>query len=261
MPRPSDLARLFEHRRRWTGPYGDLGTELDAVRARKKPISMFSMTRGGIERDEAFFIELVKEAFNRGLTVILDPDGPSTASRRYAGVEAYVSHRDQVWRVPAMRALRQTAFIDGAWSDAADEQTGVLLGYTPKQRAAWRAKNRWDDVAWGALTMYTLLTRAHSREVVELGQRCFGPPSVLEGMTFFWHSSGKVRRDAARLTPAGFTLARVGVERDVFRTLFRPSSSGTRPGIKVATISKAMAARLAGALRSNVEFLAGTRWK
>ena len=260
--RASELSRLFEARpdgdgRRST-PYRTLAAELEAVRSRRKAMSMFPFARPGDDAvDDAALRALVNAASARGLAVIVYPDELFGLPR---GICAFVLPLDQAWRVPALRALWQTALEGGAWSDAAERQTSALLGYGARERRAWMARARHRVAAWGARTIYTLLDRAGRRRVDELGRRCLGPAAAIEGMTWFAHARGHAPKvHAARLAPAGLAIARVGLEGAAYEALL----GGARPvrGVVSATADRRSAAAIAAGLRSNVELLGARGWR
>jgi hypothetical protein len=279
------LARLFEARldedRRRSAPYRTLAAELDAVRARRKAISMFPLARPGAEpADDAFLRALVRAAAARELGVLIQPGEPGELAglpRAARGVTAYVLPIDQVgrvpavaelWRVPAIAALWEAVLEDGAWSDAAERQLGLLLGYSARERRAFLAGLRHRVAAWGARTVYTLLDRARRARVAQLGGRCLGAAPELEGLRFFVHARGHgLRRDAARRAPPGLAIARVGLEEAAFARLFGAREAGPRGaarerrGVIEAVAGARAAAAVAAGLRSDVEVLTATGWR
>jgi hypothetical protein len=260
-----DLSRLFEARpgedRRKAAPYRTLAAELDAVRARRKAISMFPLARPGEEpADDAFLRALLRAATARGLGVLVEPGDPAGLPREARGVTAYALGLDQVWRVPAIAALWKTALEDGPWSDAAERQLGYLLGYSERERRAWIAQLRHRIAAWGARTVYTLLDRERRALVEQLGRRCLGPAPAIAGLELFVHGRGHaLRRDAARRAPRGLAIARVALDEAAYAGLF----GGRRPtrGVIAATAGAREAAAIAAGLRSNVGLLTAAGWR
>ncbi|HWU85641.1 MAG TPA: hypothetical protein VN253_00090 [Kofleriaceae bacterium] len=260
--RAFEPSRLFEARpgedRRRAAPYRTLAAELDAVRSRRKAMSMFPFDRPGASaEDDADLRALMNAASARGLAVIVHPDELFGLPR---GMCAFVLPLDQAWRVPALLALWQTALEGGAWSDAAERQTSFLLGYGDRERRAWMARTRHRVAAWGARTIYTLLDGAGRRRIDELGRRCLGPAAAIEGMTFFAHARGHALvPDAARRAPAGHAIARVGVEAAAYDALL----GRARPvrGVVSAIAGRRAAAEIAAGLRSNVELLGARGWR
>lgn len=279
------LSRLFEARldedRRRAAPYRTLAAELDAVRARRKAISMFPLARPGAEpADDAFLRALVRAAAARGLGVLIQPGEPGELAglpRAARGVTAYVLPMDrtgsvpaiaELWRVPAIAALWEAALEDGAWSDAAERQLGLLLGYSARERRAFLAGLRHRVAAWGARTVHALLDRERLARIARLGGRCLGPAPEIEGLRFFVHGRGHgLRRDAARRAPPGLAIARVGIDEAAFAELFGragPRGAGrgvTTRGVIEAVASARAAAAIAAGLRSDVEVLTAAGWR
>lgn len=271
------LSRLFEARldedRRKAAPYRTLAAELDAIRARRKAISMFPLARPGAEpADDAFLRALVRAAAARGLGVLIQPGEPGELAglpRAARGVTAYALPLDQIWRVPAIAALWEAVLEDGAWSDAAERQLGLLLGYSARERRAFLAGLRHRVAAWGARTVYALLDRERLGRIAQLGGRSLGPTPEIEGLPFFVHGRGHaLRRDAARYAPPGLAIARVGIEEAAFVRLFGaagPRGVATRGGAARGVIEAVAGARAAAAvaagLRSDVEVLTAAGWR
>jgi len=267
--RSSDLSRLFEGRldedRGRRAPYRTLAAELDAVRARRKAISMFPLARpGDAPADDAFLRALVRAAAARGLAVVVEPGEPAGLPRGAGGVTAYALALEQAWRVPAIAALWRTALEAGPWSEAAERQLSHLLGYSERERRAWIARLRHRVAAWGARTVYTLLDRARLALVEQLGRRCLGPAPAIEGLAFFVHARGHaLRRDAARRAPRGLAIARVGLDEAAYARLLGGAARrpGAARGVIAATAGARAAAAVAAGLRSNVELLPAAGWR
>jgi len=161
---------------------------------------------------------LFERSVDRGLACVLDPDPDSspTLPRHLEHIRIFILHHDQMWRVPAFHALWTDLFKHGGWSDAAENQCSLLLGYTPRQRVAWMAEQRWRWAAWGCSTLYTLLDAHQKARVLALGHRCLGSPTEVEGLILFMHGRHHdLQRRAAALVPKGLTLARVGLRSNV----------------------------------------------
>lgn len=271
MPR-FDLARLFEAHldedRRAAAPYRTLAAELDAVQAGKKAIAMFPLARPGtVPADDAFLRTLARAAGARGLGVLVEPGGIWPGGD---GVTAYALASAQSWRVPAIAALWQSAREAGAWSDAAERQLSLLLGYSARERRIWMAQLRHRVAAWGTRTVYALLDRERLSGIERLGRRCLGPASSIEGLTFFVHAAGRaLRRDAALRVPRGLHIARVALADAAYARLFGVPGRGRRRGRgergergMIAAVAGADAARaLVSGLRSNVELLTARGWR
>jgi hypothetical protein len=264
-----DLSRLFEGRpgedRGSRAPYRTLAAELDAVRTRRKAISMFPLARPGAEpTDDAFLRALVRAAMARGLGVLIEPGQPVGLPRGAAGITAYALAPDQAWRVPAIAALWRTALEGGAWSAAAERQLSHLLGYGERERRAWIARLRHRVAAWGARTIYALLDGPRRARIEQLGRRCLGPAAEIEGLEFFVHGRGHaIRRDAGRRAPRGLAIARVGLDEAAYARLFGGTARrrGAGRGVIAAAAGARAAAAVAAGLRSNVELLTAAGWR
>ena len=225
-----DPGVLFETTARYRPTYSSDEAELDAVRSRRKAMSMFAWSREDLKTRD--FEWLTDQAFERDLTVILDPD------------HCFVLHPDQAWRVSALHALWQAAREHGRWTDTAESQMGALLGYSAAQRKRWLADHRWRQPAWGCSTVYALVT-SRSR-------------AITEGMTLFAHARGHVmKRDAARLAPAGVAIARVGLEPRFAAKVLRTR----RKHVVSGTVTTRLGRMIDAALRSGVELLGSTGWR
>src|SRR5262245_23393015 len=78
-------------------PYeGSLELELDAVQSRRKGMSYQSRRRTDLDSDE--FLAIVRMVLDRGLALVIDPDGDEW-------MRAFMLHPEEAWRVPAFRAL------------------------------------------------------------------------------------------------------------------------------------------------------------
>ncbi|MCB9560703.1 MAG: hypothetical protein H6709_20510 [Kofleriaceae bacterium] len=260
-----DLTALFEPTaaapRAAAIPYRSLDAELDAVRRRAKPIAWFASSRDDLA-DGGDVAALIGPALDRGLAAIVHPDDASGAVPGYDGVGVAVLHLDQAWRVQALRALWATALAHGGWTDAAEDQLGALLGYTPAQRAAWLADVRHRQAAWGCTTIYTLLTATQRARVRGLGQRCLGTPADLDGLAVFVHGRGHaLRADAHRRIAPGLTIARVGVSRAAAAAIFGPPPARRPRGVVSANVTAEVAATLNAELRSDVQLLGARGWR
>jgi len=176
----------------------DPADEIEAVANGDKPIAMFSGSREELD-------ELVALAFGFGndLMTILTP---SHLPADPDDADLFVLRPDQAWRVPALAALWETTA--GRWSDAAEDQQSLLLGYTTDQRATWHADRSWRHAGPRGIAIYALLASADSRALDVVGRRCFA-----DGTRVFFHPTDVLRRDALSLVPRGQTLARAGLER------------------------------------------------
>jgi hypothetical protein len=222
--------------------YRSPAAELDAVASGAKGMSKFSFPREVLTSRDAEYVEILTLALARDLVVAL---------RRVndRSVQVYVARAEELWRVPAHHALWETALTGGAWSDAAEMQESFLLGYSAAQRTAWLAEKRDESAAWGAPTVYALLTAAQRKAIEALGKRCF----AAEKLQLMHPTGSNLRRNARTLVPAGFTLARVALGREMFDALFGKRQRVDVPVEKIAETN--------AALRSNVQFLDRGGWK
>ncbi len=262
MSRTFNSAILFE---RWKSDpklvaYKSETAMLDAVQTGKKALLYTGFPISSIADGGEGFIWLLQAAFARGLAVTLFHRANGLPPERIEP-NIYVLPLDQTWRISAVNALWETALVDGPWTDAAERQLSLLLGYTPKQRASWTAAFKHRQAAYGCLTMYTLLSAAQRETVEAVGKRCFGPASALAGMTFFFHRTREVlKKTAAKLVPKGQTLARVGFAWKASDELFGPPKQLKGRGLVKAAISKQFARTATQSLRSNVQFLTSAGW-
>lgn len=249
MAKTFDPARLFERWKPLPAPYDDDESELDAVAAGTKGMSMFVTSSN--DDDLAHW---VRHAAKRDLVAAFHADG----STPNASIHAFLAKPEELWRVPAYLALWNTAFVEGRWSDASENLAGHLLGYTKAQRKTWLAARRRTSPAWTCATVYAVLSPAQREVVDSVGRRCFGPADSLPGLTLFVHA-GVLKPTARALLPDGHTLARVGLAWTEAKQLFGPWPWKTKPLTK--TISKRLAPTVNAGLRSNVEFLTGAGWR
>jgi hypothetical protein len=266
MARTSDLARLFVTTRRRgsdLAPYPTLAAELDAVRAGSKGMSQLGFLVSSMTNGDPDVLELLELAFRRDLTVVIH-------NRRWLerrplerqAPDVYVARPTELWRIPAWLTLWDSAGATGGWTDAAEEQSSLLLGYDRAQRARWRANWKHRRPAWGAAPVYALLTGGQKRRVASLGRRCLGSAEDLDGMTLFIHREDYgVVRDAHRSVPRGLTLARVGMRWPTFRKLFGEPSSWKRAKVIEATVPTRLAREVTESLASNVQFLTARGWR
>ena len=205
----------------------DATAEIEAVADRRKPIAMFSGARSELD-------DLVETAFEHELMTILQP---SRVPADPDDADLFVLHPDQAWRVPALAALWDTT--RGQWTDAAEDQQSLLLGYSAEERTAWLADRSWRHAGPRGITIYAVLSAAQSRALDAVGRRCL----PLDTPVFF-HPTHVIRRDAMRLIPRTKRLARAGLEVGLLRRTF-------------ATITPVINA----GLTSNVQLLTRAGWR
>lgn len=232
----------------------------DANKAGKKGMSYYSWTTGAIDHRD--FREILELAFDRDLVVTLrrdEPWGPWTGDHQ--ALDIFVSRPEELWRVPAWLALKETAFVDGRWSEAAENLQSYLLGYTKTQREHWIEARRETDPAYTCATIYALLDRSAVAAVESVGRRCFGPNDSIDGLPVFFHRGNVLRRDARSRVPRGYTLARAGLQWAAFHELFGKWDEMKKRGLIERTIDARAARTLNANLLSNVQLLTRSGWK
>lgn len=230
-----DPARLFERPRSPRGVSSD-AVELDAVAAGKKPMAMFV-------GDDDEVAQWSAHAGTRNLVATCHADP------KLGEVHVFVTRADQLWRIPAYLALWETAFVDGRWSDAAENLASFLLGYSKAERKAWLARQRHAFPAWTAATVYALLTDPERAVIEGLGRRCFGSQPV----TLFTRRDGVLKASAVTQLPRGQTLARAGLDVATAHRLLGTATTRALTTKQVATVNAAML--------SNVQFLTKSGWR
>jgi hypothetical protein len=242
-------------------PYATDDEVLDAVRDGEKAMFFTGLPFSCVADGDGHFGDLLEAAFDRGLAVILDNRTQLPKGRWEPAI--YVLHLDQAWRVPALNALNETAFIaDGRWSLSAEAQRSLLLGYTANQRKRWLAWQRQRKAAETSLDLYTLLTAAHLKNAKNLGMRCFGTNEQMVGMSFFFPrgENSAPKDNAARLVPKGFTFARVGLSWKAAQELFGTFKTWKSNWMTVQ-ISEEQAHVISAGLKSNVQVLTARGWR
>ncbi len=209
---------------------------------------------------DPYFTGLLEAAFERGLAVVLE-NRPGLPRDRWEPA-LYAMHLDQTWRIPALNALWETAFVeDGRWSRSAEAQHSLLLGYTAKQRKDWIAWRRQQKAAETCLDLYVMLTAQQRTTAKALGMRCFGTPEQMEGMTFFFPRNGtEPKATASKLVPKGQTFARVGLSWAATKQLFGEFATWKRAWMSVK-IARAQAPFINEGLKSNVQIMTARGWK
>jgi hypothetical protein len=240
-------------------PYSSDDDTLDAVRDRKKALFFTSYSRMTILNGHQNFMALVKAALSRDLAIIIDGTRYPKCRR---DPTVYVLHPDQAWRVPALNALTETAFVgDGRWSLSSEAQLSLLLGYTTKQRERWIAWQRQRQSAFSCMDLYTLLAPAQLKSVRRLGMRCFGTADQMQGMTVFFPRDGSVPRpNAHRLVPNGLRLARVGVALPAMQKLFGPFETWKARWMEMH-ITQGQLRLINDGIKSNIQLLTARGWK
>jgi hypothetical protein len=253
-------ATLFDSNRRGDPAYRNVTEVLNAVAAGKKAMWRESYQLSYITDGDEDFVELLQMAFDRGLAVVLHEH--SKAPRKYRNPLVYILPLDQIWRISALNALHDTAHVDGRWSFSAEAQESLLLGYNDRQRTAWLRGMRYQHSATGCNTIYTVLDPSQREQVASLGGKSFGAPSTIDGTKFFFHRDYlPIKKEAHRLVPTGYALARVGLEWKASEALFGPWKMLKLRGVVTAVAPKRLARRLNASLCSKIEFLTRSGWR
>jgi hypothetical protein len=259
------ISTIFETRGRVDpklAVYPTIKAHLDAAQKKGKGLSLFSYSVGYMAEGGREYFEVLEQAFKRDLVVVLQCKMLPKVSFERQAPRVFVAHPEELWRIPAFIALWETAFADKAgWGYASEAQQSLLLGYTAKQRARWidSMKQWWPGNGQAA---FMLLTRDERDRVVDLGMRCLGSPTEMEGMQLYANPTGwGVKENAFRQVPVGHTLARIGLHWKVFLEFFGAPGTWGRRKVLETTISKTLAKTLSRSLRSNVQFLTARGWK
>jgi hypothetical protein len=223
-------------------------------------MSMYVDSRGTVTAPDSDLADFLDLAAERDLVVTLHAERVPTLKHEDQPVHVFVSRPEELWRVPAFLALWNTAFVDGRWSDAAENQMSYLLGYTGPQRKRWITALRQERPAWTSATIYALLDADQRKLVDSLGRRCLGPTTATEGMTLMYGAGDQVKAKAFALVPPNHTLARVGLRLKEFRSIFGPFK-GKESGLIKRTVTKKLAPIVSAALESNVQYLTRTGWR
>ncbi|MBA3503782.1 MAG: hypothetical protein M4D80_23655 [Myxococcota bacterium] len=199
MAKRFDIRTLFEKKRSWQRPdytgFRSIYEELDAVHMGKKAISVEWPLRDWVESQE--FIDVIAYAHDRGLMVVLDPNPNEHMPRDRQPMRAFILRTEEMWRIPAIRALESVRCDEGV--------TSTLFGYSKKQirrhleyRYWCRPEGRYGDV------YYALLAKDQRDDVIALGHKAFGDPT---GLVFF-ECGLEMKRDAWSRVPKHVTVAR-----------------------------------------------------
>ncbi len=244
MAKRFDPATLFEPWKARPAPavYPTDEASLDAVKRRTKGMSLFWSSIDELGPRTSEIAHWLRLAAPRDLCVVLQ------AEPGRDDVRVFLARPEELWRVPAYDALWKTAFVDGRWSDATENQMSYLLGYSATQRAAWLTAQREATPAWGSAVVYALLDADRRAAIEAVGRRCLGT----EGLTLFTAGNRVLKTKVHALLPRGSTLARVGLERDAFQRLLGRKTSTSVPKKQMPALN--------AALLSNVQFLTRSGW-
>lgn len=247
-----NLEALFETRKPLRGIYRSWRAEIEAVAAGKKGIASYGYFAAHISdnRGALTYLEIVLDAFARGLLVVLHP----VPKRPFADLvfDLYVTRPGELWRVPAQRTFDEERLV--AWEDATTMYQSALLGYTHTQTRRFvvelEQRELWRDAT------YVLLTKDQVARVNALGRRGFDD---IEKLELFRHRAGQLRRDVRKRIPRGLTLAAFHHAEHAW--LFPEwSTRRGRRHLFTARVDRTRAPRLHNGLRSAIRFLGPRGW-
>ncbi len=261
-----NFARLFErapYSKRKRVLYPNMKAHLDGMRSGKKAgLSLFGFPVSYMTERGPDYLELLKLAFERELVVVLHNNSIKNVPLERQCPNVFVARPEELWRLPAWIALWDTAMFGGTWTDGAEAQASLLLGYTRSERAAWIERMRELRAAYTGLTTYALLSPEQTRRVRSLGQRCFGDADDLSAITLrFKRNDYGLRPNAYRLIPRDLTLARVALVGATFRKLFGDYKTWKRREVIDARVPERLAAEFNRALTSRVHLLTPKGWR
>jgi hypothetical protein len=250
-----DPASLFEHRTMRGAPraYPSERALNAAVAARTKALSI------GHERlrDVGTWLPAMMRFAERGDLAVVISSRASPKSLQL--MQVCMLPLEETWRLQAIAAFDATRFFDGSVF-AKDEQQSALFGYTPEQRAEWRAYQRDLAPSKPGITMYALIDAARRRSVESVGNRCFGP--LDDDLPIFWHPwRPNVKRTAFARIPRGLTLARFTLHNGILNALFGYDGAAREPQLDRTVITRRRMRAVTKALRSNVQFLTRMGWR
>lgn len=232
--------------------------ELERIRSGEKPIAVYSFPRDAVLAAVPEYEGLSSRALDAGLMVVVAEDPLNTSSTHPANSNlcVFVLREDQFWRIQPYLICRST-LAHYPWSDAAEANHSLLLGYTQEQTSAWIAKQRHKRLGWVGKTMYLLMSSQHLQEMESLGRRCFpsrcGDPIVAVRPPF-----GVLKRDAHENIPNDLVLGRVAVRGDVFKSLFPRTS--IKSELQTAYISDDNVRQINAAIESRIEVYTKSGW-
>jgi hypothetical protein len=251
-----DLSTLFESQPA-RDSLGSLKDELEAVRSRKKGMSVFSFPRSETGGDN--YKELLTVASQLGLLTVHQNEHVLHTPERDI-VYIFVLHPEESWRVPAY-ILTRKCLRTYAWSDGAEYLESALLGYNEEEISFWLKRKHQTRVSWTGLTIYVLLSRQQQTMMTKLGMRCIDPDTLIEPITVFhMREHMQLKKDAIHSIPANMVIGRVSVKQAKFLKLFEHTFSSAEPLI-IATLSADDVASINPALDSNFEFLDVDGWR
>ncbi|GEP58964.1 hypothetical protein [Reyranella soli] len=135
--------------------------ELALMRAGKKPLSVFSGWEiSEIERDiySRLFDPLVNEGIFVRQEYQFSGGGRLVEGSRFEKNFALLyALKQESWRIPAYRMLRNSAARSGGWSNDYERLFGTLLGYNDEENDAWLRRRTLNGLRWGYATLYVCI--------------------------------------------------------------------------------------------------------
>jgi hypothetical protein len=250
-----DPAKLFA-RRRTSNQFPPIAPELDAVASGRRAMCPNGFLLANFY-DDPRFVQLVEQALDRNLVVVLGSDSPDESP--HPELHTFTLRPEELWRIAALRALRATAYTDGRWTNASMMQERSLYGDSTADRKKLLAEIRYQRSSWGSCDVYALLTKKQRAAVARIGNRCFGEPELAEQLTFFIPCAD-LRPDAYQLVPEGLTLARAGFGWRAVSSTFGHPREWPRRG-RSAQLTRKQIATMTSAYVSNVQFLGARGWR
>lgn len=212
----------------------EIGTAFEAIEARKQRIAMFVTTFSEMRDHRSWFNAIAEAALAKGWIVTLFHDA---GAKLGSAVRVFIGRDEDIWRVPALIAARETGFVEGRWTRNAEARQNALLGVSTAEivrRDAARARPE---------LVYVVLDRAQLARARAYGFRSFGTPAETAGLTLLRAAPARLRKNSA--------LARVSV-RSVAAVLGR---------MPARTLTVAQVAKLYGAMFDRIEVKTRRGWR
>jgi hypothetical protein len=247
-----DFASLFEVDRSWW-LYPDLQAELEAVRDRRKGISVHS--------SEGFssthHVDLKKRARKLGLVVeerVVQAAWLPGSPTVYMG---FACHEDQRWRADAIALLYEDQPFGS--SDGTRYYQSVLFGFTREQARSFveLMRHQWIWVR-GTTIFFTCSTRQRAvLERIQGGAFIVPNPNTIE---LFRPMEGNMslRRDALERIPSSLSIGRLAIAQGTYERVFEGVE---RTGnFLVTRCNRQRADLIRDGATSRIEFWTGSEW-
>jgi hypothetical protein len=230
--------------------YPDTKSELEAVRDRRKGISLLSVANFE-ERDCREYIE-----FATKLGLVTETRCIEDSVNGITHHLAFSFHHDQAWRVDAI--VMSYEYNPYHWCDSAEYMNSLLLGYSREEAHRWIESHRHHHASWGP-TLFFLISPTQRAELERIrgGSFLVTEPSAATMFYPIRHDIA-LRRDALDRVPATTSIARIAVADGTVRRLF--SGVGPTGNFLVRTCDTESVSLIQRSQRSRVQFWLGTRW-